>query len=552
MAQKANRLDGQKFCCSICLDLLKDPVTLPCGHNYCMSCIRSFWGDANEGGGHSCPQCRVTFTPRLELVRNAMLAELVEELKRTGSSAEAGAVACDVCTETKSKALKSCLQCLVSFCEQHLQPHYKSPAFQSHKLVDPSAKLQDNVCSRHGEAMKIFCRTDQRCICYLCSMDEHNGHTMVSAEAERSERQKELGASRQKIQRRISAREEDVKALQLEVESIEACADDAVRESEAAVAQAKQQIRARQSTLTSGLRELQQELEREIAELGRREAELQQLSLAEDCVRFLRMYPSLTEVGEAASPSCIGVQPLQAMRDATAAAASEARAKLQDIISEDWCKVPLTETSVDVLSPQQEPKTRKDFLKYTKQITLDSNTADGCFLVHINKAEQIYCEGTKRHPDAFTSWPQVLCSETLTGRCYWEVQWTGDAFIAVAYTNISRTGTNSAFGSNGQSWALHCSQNRLNKYVFRHNNIRTQVPGPESNKIGVYLDHSAGVLSFYSISASDAMTLLHRVHTTFTQPLCPGFACFDGCSRVLITTTELEGEKDTQEATTRK
>uniref|UniRef100_A0A3Q2CED6 RING-type domain-containing protein n=1 Tax=Cyprinodon variegatus TaxID=28743 RepID=A0A3Q2CED6_CYPVA len=226
MRRKHNNL--KTFACSICLDLPKDPdpVTIPCGHSYCMNCIKTHWDEENQKGIHSCPQCKTTCTPRPVLEKNTMLAALVEQLKKTGLQAAPADtfyfghedVFCDFCTGGKLKAIKSCLVCLASYCEKHLQPHYHVAPLKKHKLVKPSKNLQENICSDHDEVMKMFCRTDQKCICYLCSVEQHKGHRTVSAKEERTERQRELEERRGKIQQRIQDREEDVKLLQQEVE----------------------------------------------------------------------------------------------------------------------------------------------------------------------------------------------------------------------------------------------------------------------------------------------------------------------------------------------
>ncbi|XP_070829777.1 tripartite motif-containing protein 16-like isoform X2 [Chaetodon trifascialis] len=532
MAQKGVQLDREAISCSICLDLLKDPVTIPCGHSYCMKCIKSFWDEEDERKIPSCPQCRQTFTPRPVLVKNTMLAALVEELKKTGLQAApadhcyAGPedVACDFCTGRKLKALKSCLVCVASYCEKHLQPHYDAVPLKKHKLVEPSKKLQENICSRHDEVMKMFCRTDQQCICYLCSVDEHKGHDTVSAAAERTERQRELEVSRQDIQQRIQDRQKDVKVLRQEVEAINRSADKAVEDSQKTFSQlirlmeersseVKRQVRSQQEAEVSRVKELQEQLEQEITELKRKDAELKQLSHTEDHTQFLHNCPSLSPLSGPADSSSIHIRPLRYFEDVTAAV-SAVRDKLQDILRDKWTNVSLTVT---------EPKTRAGFLKYSREITLDPNTAytqlllsEGNRKATLMRERQSYSD----HPDRFTDWLQVLSRESLTGRCYWEVEWRGDGVcLAVAYKNISRAGWSKecGFGQNNKSWALDCYNNIYN---FRYNKVQTPVSGPRSSRVGVYLDHRAGVLSFYSVS--ETMTLLHRVQTTFTQPLYAG------------------------------
>ncbi|XP_074506082.1 tripartite motif-containing protein 16-like [Sebastes fasciatus] len=544
MAQQGVQLDQEEISCSICLDLLKDPVTTSCGHSYCMNCIKGFWDGEDEKKIYSCPQCRQTFTPRPVLMKNTMLADLVEKLKKTGLQAApadhcyAGPedVACDFCTGRKLKTFKSCLVCLVSHCEKHLQPHYDVAPLKKHKLVEPSKKLQENICSRHDEVMKMFCRTDQQCICYLCSVDEHKGHDTVSAAAERTERQRELEVSRLNIQQRIQDREKDVKLLQQEVEAVNRSADKAVEDSEKIFTELirlmekrscdlKQQVRSQQETEVSRVKELQEKLEQEITELKRRDAELKLLSHTEDHNQFLHHYPSLSPLSE--STSSINIRPLSYFEDVTAAV-SEVRDKLQDVLREKWTNVPQTVTEVDVLLPQPEPKTRAGFLQYSRQITLDPNTAHTKLLLSegnrkatVMREKQSY----PSHPDRFTYMRQILSRESLTGRCYWEVERRGlGVIVAVAYKSISRAGREDEceFGLNDKSWMLYCDNN---SYTFWYNSVKTPVSGPRPSRVGVYLDHSAGILSFYSVSKT--MTLLHRVQTTFTQPLYAGLCLYN-------------------------
>ncbi|XP_041841989.1 E3 ubiquitin/ISG15 ligase TRIM25-like [Melanotaenia boesemani] len=303
MLRRKTKMSQNSISCSICLDPLKDPVTIPCGHSYCKNCIKTHWDEEDQRRiftleVYACPQCKKIFLTRPDLEKDIMLAELVEELKKTGLQAApadhcyAGPedVACDVCTGRKLKATKSCLVCLVSYCKIHLQHHYDVAQFKKHKLVEPSKNLQQLVCSRHDEEFKIFCRTDQQSICYLCLMDEHKGHETVSAAAERAEKQKELEVSRQQIQQKIQDGEKDVKLLQQEVEAINGSADKAVEDIGKIFIEltrlilkrsydVKQQIRSQQETEVSRVKELQEKLEQEITELKRKDGELEQIGV---------------------------------------------------------------------------------------------------------------------------------------------------------------------------------------------------------------------------------------------------------------------------------
>ncbi|KAL2100847.1 hypothetical protein ACEWY4_002608 [Coilia grayii] len=181
--------DQDPYSCPVCLDPLEDPVTIPCGHSYCMDCIKDCWDQEDHKGVYSCPQCRQTFEPRPALNKNTMFAEVVERLKRTSLRAAPvghcyagpGDVECDVCTGRKQKAIRTCLVCVASYCETHLRLHDGLHPGQRHKTID-TAEHQVKFCSRHGKRLEGFCRSDQSFICHLCATDDHRGHDVVSAD----------------------------------------------------------------------------------------------------------------------------------------------------------------------------------------------------------------------------------------------------------------------------------------------------------------------------------------------------------------------------------
>ncbi|XP_062399836.1 NACHT, LRR and PYD domains-containing protein 12-like isoform X2 [Sardina pilchardus] len=172
--------------------------------------------------------------------------------------------------------------------------------------------------------------------------------------------------------------------------------------------------------------------------------------------------------------------------------------------------------------------------KYACELTLDPNTVRRTLSLSEGnrKVTHVDQQPYPDHPERFDYYPQVLCREGLTGRCYWEAVWSGGVVeIAVAYKSTPRregSEQSSVFGSNAKSWSLHCSGN---SYTARHNSKETAIPVPSyrSSRVGVYLDWPAGTLSFYSVS-SNTLTHLHTVHSTFTEPLYPGFFVYSDSS----------------------
>ncbi|XP_048011742.1 tripartite motif-containing protein 16-like [Megalobrama amblycephala] len=530
------RISQDEFMCPVCLDLLKDPVAIPCGHSYCKICITDCWDQEDKMRVYSCPQCRQTFSPRPALGKNTILAEMVEKLKKiklpTDCYAEAGDVQCDVCTGRKHKAVKSCLVCLNSYCQNHLEQHESWFKGKRHNLTEATGRLQEMICPKHDKILEVFCRTDQKCICVLC-MDEHKNHNTVSAAAQRTEKQHQLKETQRWFQQRIQQREKDLQQLREAVESHKRSAQTAVEDSERIFAElirsiersrseATQRIRDQEKTAVSRAEGQLERLEQEINDLRRRDAELEQLSHTQDHIHFLQSFQSLSAPPESTDVNDDPFSSLSSF-DVVKESVCQLRDKLEDFCKEELKKISDRVTFTNII-----PRTRNDFLQYSHQLNLDLNTVnEHLYLSERNRViittytEEPYPD----HPDRFDEWYQVLCRESVCGRCYWEIEWSGlvGVSVSVSYKSIKRKGRGieCGFGSNDQSWSLFCSSS---SYSFSHNKIRTELPVESSSRrIGVYVDHSAGTLSFYSVSG-DTMSLIHTVQTTFTQPLYPGFS----------------------------
>ncbi|XP_030608462.1 protein NLRC3-like [Archocentrus centrarchus] len=173
--------------------------------------------------------------------------------------------------------------------------------------------------------------------------------------------------------------------------------------------------------------------------------------------------------------------------------------------------------------------------KYSCQLTINTNTVNTKLQLSDNNRKVTYVKEVQSypdHPDRFDDhWPQLLCRDGLTGRCYWEVEWSGLVDIALSYKRIRRKGDgyDCLVGRNEQSWSLWCSHYD-GRYFFCHKDKKTSISSSSSSvshRVAVYVDCPAGTLSFYRVS-SDTLIHLHTINTTFTEPLYPGIGFWLG------------------------
>uniref|UniRef100_A0A8C6UX51 Uncharacterized protein n=1 Tax=Neogobius melanostomus TaxID=47308 RepID=A0A8C6UX51_9GOBI len=310
MASSTPSRSEEQFLCSICLEVFSEPVSTPCGHNFCKRCISQTW-DANESC--FCPLCKEVFSIRPQLKTNTLFFEMVsqwklEEERRSKRVSKPGEVQCDVCSEPKLKAVKSCLVCLSSFCESHLQPHLSAPRLKRHQLMEPVDDLEDRMCPTHQRPLELFCNTDQSSVCSMCAFREHKNHEVLSLEEafeqEKVSLQQTVAENQRLVEQRRLKVQEITAALELSereaqretqqmvkvfsdiMESVQRCLDHHTKVMEQSLSKHKERAQA-----------LIQQLQQEMCELEKSSTEAQQLSLSTDPLHFLQRCPALPPAG---------------------------------------------------------------------------------------------------------------------------------------------------------------------------------------------------------------------------------------------------------------
>ncbi|XP_016525746.1 E3 ubiquitin/ISG15 ligase TRIM25-like [Poecilia formosa] len=355
MAQANISVTESQFRCPICLDILRDPVSIPCGHTYCMVCISNYWDQADLGQ-FSCPQCRDIFSPRPVLRRNTVLAEVVEKLKLSEMVhepelylGEAGEVPCDFCpTESKLRAGKSCLVCLASFCDIHVLPHREVGPLRRHKLVDAVERLAEKLCAQHRLGLEPVgggsdAEAEWSGDCLLCQADQEEEERR--ADTLKARRQLQLQESQRTVQGRIRTGERDLEELQQSLESLKVSSAAVLEESDALFTEIAHRLEKTKTEvgalLEAKARAAASRLERDIAlletdleELRRRDEEIGQLLRTEDNVRLTQAAMLLCVPIAANRPSGAFSLAPEAFSDARRAL-SHLRSCIEDVCREE-------------------------------------------------------------------------------------------------------------------------------------------------------------------------------------------------------------------------
>ncbi|XP_072544852.1 LOW QUALITY PROTEIN: zinc-binding protein A33-like [Salminus brasiliensis] len=513
-------LSEDQFLCSICLDVFTDPVTTPCGHQFCMNCIKTCWGDSPQC---HCPLCKETFIKRPELKVNTTLREVVEHFKKK-SGLDKPEVLCDVCTGMKQKALKSCLDCGLTFCNSHLEPHYNVRKLKKHKLINPVENLEDYICQKHEKPLELFCRDDQMFVCQFCTEGDHKTHNTVPIEEESGQKKTQLGKTQTEVQQMIQDRQEKIREIrhsaELRKRNTEKEISDSVevftaliRSIERSQAKLLEVMEEKQKAAERQAEDLIKDLEQEITELQRRDTELEQLSHTEDHLHLLQIYPSLCSPPHTSTWTDRSIDP-----HLSAETVRSALSELQKSLNEELTKA-LDEKIRESVSTEL-----KRIQQYAVDVTLDPDTAhpeiilsdDGKELKHGNTTQNL-----PENPKRFDECVSVLGQEGFSsGRFYYEVQVRGKTEweLGVARESITRKGGDKLNPQNG-FWAV----------VFRNGNEYRGCAGPsvllslrgKPQKVGVFVDYEEGLVSFYDV---EAMSHIYSfTGQSFTEKLYPYF-----------------------------
>ncbi|XP_059893897.1 E3 ubiquitin-protein ligase TRIM39-like [Gadus macrocephalus] len=489
----------ENFSCSICLDVFDSPVTTACGHNFCRTCITKVWDEQVQ---FKCPLCNELFRTRPDLRINTFLSELSTQFRTSERvnkqhCVKPGEVPCDFCTGTQLKAVKSCLMCLISYCQTHLEPHHRVAGLKKHRLVEPMDRLEERMCKKHNQLLELFCQTEQVSVCQFCTEDDHKSHPVVPLKEEYEVKTAQLGKIEAEVPRMIQGRKLKIKEIK-----------EADRQINALISRVEKwrddfnkTIKERRKSTKKQTEDLVKELEQEIEDLTNRSSEVKQLSHTKDHLHFLQAFRSLKDPPPTRDWTTVEVRSQSYIRTIRSSLD-----QLEETLNMEMKKLP---HDAELKRVQQ----------YAVDLTLDPDTAHPELILDGKGVHDGGLKKTLRH--SLKRFVNCLCVVTRqrfsSGRFYFEVQVKDKTAwcLGVVRASLSRSGWIILTPETG-CWTLFYDKDGL---AFRDNpNVRLPLRA-ELQKVGVFVDYDEGLVSFYDVKAR--VLIYSATGCTFSEPLYP-------------------------------
>ncbi|KAM8738471.1 E3 ubiquitin/ISG15 ligase TRIM25 [Acanthopagrus schlegelii] len=522
--------------CPVCQDFFTDPVTLPCGHDFCLTCIQAVWEtDGSHQAPLFCPECQIFLPPDLTLEVNIILRTKVKDfITNMPSTAElqmappdrasksSSAIHCDHCIETPSVAVKTCLTCDASLCQAHALLHQQRSALREHTVVEVTGDPLSLKCREHRDELKLFCMEERVPVCCLCVLvGTHKNHKASQLHEACADFKSMLETNLNQLLKRRGEAEHVIKDLEsLYTQTVKSAADFRERVSDKysrirVVLDGDERlmmqiIDAEEAYVTEWLEAQRGVMEAQIKEVDTLRAASKSLLQETNNLRFLQQIT--------AENLC---DPLDL-------------APVQEV-DRDLCepeKLRTVERMVDDLSvalSQHFPR----MWSYLSSPALDSNTAHPKLEISQDRKQVHWRQqpvGETTSPQPYDSQYSVLAQESFTtGQHYWEVivqdkpYWLIGVTTGPADKKDDPSQSSSGLGVNNTSWCIYHGDGQ---YMACHDTQEKQLSvGKRVRKLGILANLQKGELSFYD---ADSVTLLHSFCVQCREPLYPMFnPCID-------------------------
>ncbi|XP_069840530.1 E3 ubiquitin/ISG15 ligase TRIM25-like [Dendropsophus ebraccatus] len=549
--------------CSICLSLYTDPVSLRCGHNFCRSCIVQVLDTQDGSGGYSCPDCRAEYPERPALEKNRKLGNIVERFLSTQPDMEEARIFCTYCTKSPVPAVKSCLHCENSLCDDHLTAHNKTA---DHILSEPTGSFDNKKCPIHKKVLEYYCPQDAACLCVSCCLvGKHRGHQVELLEEASEEKKKKLrkyldelnhesAAMYTRIQKLYDYKKNIKKKVSSKRKMVSKLFMNIRKQLEMAEKKALSEISRQEEKIVSQISDLIKKLEIEEDELYRKMRHLEEMCQVTDPIRLLqepdilvsdhgdgRRIKSEDDPDIHVSDPAVqdnGTEPITVQASGPGVDCSDNSMAAEEAPENDLHEM-IDDLDEVVISLTLHRSLRDIVTNVTSHlgfhvpdILLDEDTAHREVILSEDLKSATQSEEEQKRPESpgrFLIYPQVLSRCCFSsGRRYWEVEWNqiGGCDIAVSYPSIEKEGDHSIIGDNDKTWSLYMEDGEC-EALWNLTRLLLNVM-PTCPTIGVFLDYEAGRLSFYELC--DPIRHLYTFTTSFTEPLHAAFYVYDGAS----------------------